>query len=166
MLGVLAERRRRRRNAERLLADRNVDPEPAERRVQALVEGRDREPVVERERLELPAVGPDDEPVVDEVEVDLEGHAGRRVHPARRQPAHVDVERDVPPVVARGGRGHPHLADDLRPQVQRVLRRLPLLERERRELPLRPHGVSPGADQSARSDATTAKATAVTGTAR
>ena len=51
----------------------------------------------------------------------------------RRQPAHIDEEGRVPPVVTWRRRGHPHLADDLRPQMQRVLRRLPLGERQWRE---------------------------------
>ena len=42
-------------------------------------------------------------------------------------------ERHVPPVIERRGRGKPHLADDLGPEVERLLRRFPLGERERRE---------------------------------
>ena len=48
-------------------------------------------------------------------------------------PAYVDKEGRVPPVVSRRRRDHPHLADDLRPQMQRVLRRLPSGKRQRRE---------------------------------
>ena len=93
--------------------------------MQLLVELGDGEPVDERERLHLPSVRRDDQAVIDEVEVDLEGDAVLRMHAARRQPAHVDVQSDVPPVVPWSGGGHTHLADDLRPQVQRLLRLLP-----------------------------------------
>ena len=109
VLGVLGERRRH-RDAERLLADRDVDAEPPQARRGAARRTPRPRARRERERLRCTAARPHDEPVVDEVEVDLERHAGRRVHAARRQPAHVDVERHVPPVVARRRRGQPHLA--------------------------------------------------------
>jgi hypothetical protein len=98
--------------------------------VQLRVEVGDREAVAE---LEAPfrARRLDDEPVVDEVEPDLEPGAVGRVQQPRGQAAHVDVQRHVPPVVLRRQRGHLDLADDLDPEVERVLRRLPLLERQR-----------------------------------
>ena len=51
-----------------------------------------------------------------------------RGHAARRQSAYVDVERNVPPVVAGSRRSHTYLPDDLKPQVQRRLRVRPLSE--------------------------------------
>ena len=112
---VVRGERCRRRQPERRLANRDVDPEPAQSCVQRIVEGGDREPLDECELLGSTPIRPHDEAVLDKVEVDLEGHAVRRVHAARRQPANVDVERSMPPVVARSGRGHAHLADDLDP---------------------------------------------------
>ena len=56
--------------------------------------------------------------------------AARRVHAPCRQPANVDVERRVPPVISRCRGRHPDLAHDLDPEVKRVLGRLPVLERE------------------------------------
>src|SRR4029077_7143747 len=67
----------------------------------------------------------DHEPMVDEVEGDLEGDAARGMQPARGQATDVHIQGDVPPVVPGGARGHPHLADDLHPEVERLLRRLP-----------------------------------------
>ena len=145
MLAVLRERSRH-RHAEGLLADRDVDAERREGCVQLLVELGDREPVDELERLHFATVGRDHQAVIDEVEVDLEGDTSARVQATRRQPAHVDVERDVPPVVAWRGGGHPHLADDLRPQVQGLLRLLPRCQRKLGELPSRlrhDHGPQP-----------------------
>ena len=126
--GVLAvvRERRRHRHAERRLADRDVDPEPRERRVQLLVELGDGEPVDELERLDLAAARRDHEAVVDEVEVDLERDAvaaragGASSARARRRRA----ARATSGCAARVD-AMPHLADDLRPEMQRVLRRLP-----------------------------------------
>ena len=116
-----------------LLEDWNVDLQPSERRVQLLVEVGDGEPVGKLERLHIASVGRDNKAVIDEVEVDLESDAVFCVHAPGRQATHVDIERDVPPVVSRRGRGHAHLADDLRPEVQRVLRFLPLSQRKFRQ---------------------------------
>jgi hypothetical protein len=55
------------------------------------------------------------------------------MHPSRRKPADVDVQRRVPPVVARRHRRELDLPDDLRPEVQRDLRRFPVGQRYRRE---------------------------------
>ena len=96
---ILRERRRH-RHAERLLLDLHVDPELAEQRVEAGIELRDGQSVAELERLRATVGRSHGHGVIDEVEGDLE----RRVvvmQPSRLQPAHVDVERDVPPVVAR-----------------------------------------------------------------
>ena len=54
----------------------------------------------------------DDQAVPQEVEVDLEVPAVEG-HAARRETRRGDVQRDVPPVVARRGDGEPDLADDL-----------------------------------------------------
>ena len=136
---VVCRKWRGRLQPERQLADRDVDAEPKQDLVQLRVESRDGEPVDEGKRLHRAAVRADDEAVVDEVEVDLEGRAARRVQSASRQSADVDVERHVPPVISRRRRGHPHLADDLRPEVQRVLRRLPLFERQRWQVRVAAH---------------------------
>ena len=85
----------------------------------ATVELGDREAIRERERLDLAAMRADDEPVVDEVERRVEGDA-LVAHRLRAEPAGIDAEGDVPPVVARRRRRELHLADDLRPEVERV----------------------------------------------
>src|SRR5438067_5277971 len=123
-------KRRRHRHPERRLADRDVDAEPRQERVQARVELGHREPVHEPERLDRAAARLDDETVLDEVESDLEARAVLVVHAPRRQPPHVHVQRNVPPVIPRSSGRQAHLADDLHPEVQRVLRGLPLCERK------------------------------------
>src|SRR5471032_3005196 len=137
-------KRRRHRHAKRLLADCNVDATTSEEVMKLAVEGGDRQPVCKRERLDLTAVGPYHKAVVDEVEVDAEGDASL-VHPPRRQPTDVDVERDVPPVIVGRRRGQLDLAYDLGPEVQCVLRPPPFVVGKRRELdePTRDHGSSP-----------------------
>jgi hypothetical protein len=77
----------------------------------------------------LAAVGPHDQQVVDQVEVVLEAHLAL-VKPAGGQAAHVQVQGDVSPVVAGRGGGQLDLADDLGPQVQGGLGRLPGLQRK------------------------------------
>jgi len=72
-----------------------------------------------------PLVRRDYQPVFDEVEVDLEADAAGRVHRRVVNPPDVNVERDVPPVVPGSGGGHANLADDLHPQMQRLLGCLP-----------------------------------------
>jgi hypothetical protein len=129
VLGVLPERRRQRLHAERLLVDLDADVELAEDAVETRVEVRDRETVRERKRAPLPIRSPDEELVADEVERDVERRAGVSER-AARQPADVDVERCVPPVVARRSRREAHLPHDLRVQVQRVLRRAPVGDAE------------------------------------
>ena len=71
--------------------------------------------------------GTDLETMIGEVELDLQV-VGVGRHPARREPSDRRPEGHVPPVVAHRRERQPGLADDLCPQVQRVLRRLPLLE--------------------------------------
>jgi hypothetical protein len=91
------------------------------------VEGRNREAVSEREGIHLPATRAHDEFVGDEVEGDVEVVVFG-AEAARRQSSCVDVQRGVPPVVLWWRRRQAHLADDLCPEVERVLRRLPRLE--------------------------------------
>jgi hypothetical protein len=67
--------------------------------------------------------------VVDEVEVDLEGRVSF-VQPSGGEAAHVDVEGNVPPLVARRRGREADLAHDLAVEVQRVLRRPPVDEVE------------------------------------
>jgi hypothetical protein len=128
MLDVLGEGRRH-RNPVRLGLDRHLDPEADEEREETLVERGDREAVGERKGFDVAAARAHDELVGDEVESDVEV-AGRGTKAARRQPSCVDVQRGVPPVVLRRRRGQAYLADDLHPEVKRVFRRLPRLERE------------------------------------
>jgi hypothetical protein len=99
VLAILGERRRH-RQAEGRLADRDVDSEPVQLRVQLPVELGHGEPVVKLERVDVATVRRDRQPMIDEVEHDLEADPVR-VHAARRQPPYVQVEGDVPPVVAR-----------------------------------------------------------------
>jgi hypothetical protein len=131
---AILRKRRRHRDAERALGDADVDAQLVQGGVDLAVELGDGQSVDQRERAHLAATGFHDQGVVDEVEIDLKRDALRRVHGARRQSAHVDVERHVPPVVARRGGRHPDLADDLRPQVQRLLGGFPVLQRQRREM--------------------------------
>src|SRR5438045_5920900 len=72
VLAVLGERRLH-RHAERLLVDRDIDSELAQRRMQARVEVGDRETVDEVERPHTAVMGANEQRVVDEVEVDLKG---------------------------------------------------------------------------------------------
>ena len=115
------------RKSERLLPDLDVDAEPPEGGMQEGVEVGDARAELEAARATVG--GADDERVVDEVERDVIGRL-LLMETARGQAAHVDVERDVPPVVARRSRGEPDLADDLAVEVERVLRRAPVGEVE------------------------------------
>jgi hypothetical protein len=126
VFGVFAERRRH-RDTERLLKNRDVDAQVAEGLVQVGVEPRNRHAAREREGLDPPVPTLHDESVVDEVERDLE--LGFPVVEATRgQAANVDVERRVPPVVARRRRGQADLAEDLAVEVERILGRAPVCE--------------------------------------
>ena len=115
---VVGRERRGHRDAERHLADLDVDPEAAEHGVQAPVELRDVEPVVQAERLAAPAGGADHHGVVDEVERDVEAGAPVAERPGGES-ADIDVERDVPPMVVRCRRGQPNLPDDLAVELKR-----------------------------------------------
>src|SRR6185312_5760632 len=59
-----------------------------------------------------------DEPVCDEIELHLEDLAPER-NRRGTEPTGRHVERDLPAVVEPGSEREPHLAHDLRPQVQR-----------------------------------------------
>jgi hypothetical protein len=93
--------------------------------VEAGVELRDRQPCAERERRGSAVRRPDDHGVIDEVDRDLERRVAM-MQPPRREPADVDVQRHVPPVVARRRGGQPDLAEDLAVEMQRVLGRAPV----------------------------------------
>src|SRR5438034_4034556 len=70
--------------------------------------------------------------MIDEIDGDLERRLTMMQAP-RRQPAYVDVQRDVPPMVA-GCRGRqPDLAQDLAVKVQRVLRVAPVDQMQLRQ---------------------------------
>ncbi len=131
MLAILGERRRH-RHAERLLLDPNVDSELAQHLVKAGVEVGDRDTVGEVERPAAAVVGAYEQCMVEEVEVDLKGGVFV-MQPPGREAAHVDVERRVPPVVARRRGCNAYLADDLAVQVQRVLGRTPVGQVELRQ---------------------------------
>jgi hypothetical protein len=124
VLHVLGKRRRH-RDAEGLLLDLDVDVQLPEQRVETGVEVGHGQAVAELERPRATVGRADDHGVADEVERDLE----RRVvvvQPPRGEAAHVDVQRDVPPVVAWRGARQSDLADDLAVEVQRVPRRAPV----------------------------------------
>ncbi len=131
VLHVLGKRRRH-RDTERLLLDLDVDAELGKQGVEAGVEVGDGHPVAELERLVAPVTGLHTQGVIEEVEPDLEGRPAMMEAP-RREPANVDVQGDVPPVIARCRRGEPDLAEDLGVQVQGVLRRAPVGEVQLRE---------------------------------
>ena len=112
-----------------MLLDLDVDSELAQRLVEPVVEVGDRDAVGELEGADATVVRAHDERVVDEVEVDLE-RRGVVVQPPRREPADVDVERGVPPVVPRRRGRETDLPHDLAVEVQRVLGRAPVGEVE------------------------------------
>ena len=87
-----------------------------------------------RERDVVRAAVADAEPqhVRAEVELEVERAAVLARHARGRQPARGDVERDVPPVIDERRQRQADLAGDLRPEVQRVARFAPFVERERR----------------------------------
>ncbi len=131
VLEILGKRRRH-GDAERLLGDLDVDVELAEQRVEAGVELRDGQSATQLERPGATVSRPDDHRVIDEVDRDLE-RGVVVMQPPRREPSHVDVQRDVPPVVARRRRGQPDLADDLAVEMQRVPRRAPVGQMQLRQ---------------------------------
>ncbi len=124
---VLAIVRERSRDwqSERLLLDLDVDAELVEDLMKARIEVGDGDAVGQVERAGAAVVGANEQRVVDEVEVDLECRV-LVVEPPRRQAAHVDVERCVPPVVPRCCGRESDLADDLAVQMERVLSRAPV----------------------------------------
>ena len=112
---------RGRRDAERFLFDVDVDAPFAECGMDAGIEVGDRHSAADVERLGAIVAGAGNQGVVDEVDRDLEGRIAMVQAPGD-EAAHVDVQRGVPSVVARGGSGQPDLAEDLAVQVQSVLR--------------------------------------------
>jgi hypothetical protein len=137
--GVLSVGRERggHRHAVGVLADGDVHAQPRQQLVEPAVEAGHRQPVVEPEGSLLATVGPHDQQVVDEVEVDLKADL-TVVQPAGGQATDVQVQGHMPPVVAGRGGGQLDLADDLGPQVQGRLGRLPRLQRQLGQL--RPRG--------------------------
>ena len=66
------------------------------------------------------------------VEVDLKRFAAGMGHGRGREPPGGDVQRHVPPVVDQRPVHHADLAHDLRPQLEGVAGRLPLVDGQRR----------------------------------
>ena len=89
-------------------------------------------PGLERDRAPFPVCCRDVEAVVQEVEVDLEAAPALVGDRRCRQPGGAHIKRHVPPVVDDRRVGHADLADDLRPQVQGVSCRRPVVNRQRR----------------------------------
>jgi hypothetical protein len=100
--------------------------------VEAGIEVRDRQSPAELEGLRATVSRPDDHGVVDEVDRDLERRVAMMQAPCR-ETADVDVQRDVPPVVARWRRRQPDLADDLAVEMQRVPRLAPVGQMQLRQ---------------------------------
>ena len=96
------------------------------------IEVRDGQSAAELERPGATVGRPDDHGVIDEVDRDLERRAVV-MQPPRRETSHVDVQRDVPPVVARRRGRQPDLADDLAVEMQRVLRCAPVGQMQLRQ---------------------------------
>ena len=117
----------------RNLPNGHIDAESTQSGVKLLVEFGHRQAVEQRERLDLAAVRSDHQAVINEVELDLERGTTRSVHPPCCQASHIDIEGSVPPVVSRIRGGKAHLPNDLKPQMQCVLRVLPLFQRQLRE---------------------------------
>ena len=116
---VIVWERRRGRHAERRLADLDVEAEPPEQSRAASRRtwrrrGRRRARTTRRRRLVAKTSR------WSMKSKSISKSTPSRVHAPRRQAADVDVERNVPPVVRGARRRHPHLAHDLRPEVQRV----------------------------------------------
>jgi len=106
--------------------DLGVDAQLGQGAEQLGVEVRARRALGEREARAGAVAGHHVEAVVEQVERDL--HVAGAVaggHRPGRQPARGDVQRHVPPVVARRRERHADLAGDLGVAVQRLLRRLP-----------------------------------------
>ena len=102
----------------RLAVDRDRDAEAGQRVQHVAVEFRDRHRL-EHDLAEVAVAGAHPQHVIDEVEIDLEG--ARAVGDRRRgEPARGDVERHVPGMIEPGRAREPDLADDLRPQLQRL----------------------------------------------
>ncbi len=83
----------------------------------------------ERERLDPPVAGLHDQPVLDEVEHDAEG-ARAEGDRRGREPARRHVKCDVPPMIDSRCQRQADLADDLRPQMERVAGLAPVGERQ------------------------------------
>jgi hypothetical protein len=132
VLGVLGEWRGH-RNPEWHGLDLRLDPEPGQEREQTLVESGDRETVGKWNGVDLPAARAHDKLVGNEVEGHVEV-AALGAKSARGQPSCFDVKRCVPPVVLQWRRSQSHLADDLRPEMERFFRQLPLLELKLRQI--------------------------------
>src|SRR6266849_6251371 len=103
--------------------DGNLDVEFGERRAQLAEELRNRL-WREHELTEVPVAGSYPQHMVDKVEIELEG-AGAVRDRRGRQAARGQVQRHVPGVVEPRRLRQAYLADDLRPQMQRLAGILP-----------------------------------------
>src|SRR5919106_1720661 len=86
-----------------------------------------RQSVPELKRSRATVGGLDDQGVIDEVDRDLERCAAMMQTPCR-EPANIDVQRDVPPMVARRGGREPDLSEDLAVEMERVFRPAPVAQ--------------------------------------
>ena len=66
------------------------------------------------------------------VDQDLERPAIMEKWPGRQSPR-IDIQGDMPPVVSRRGRGGPNFPDDLREDMERLLSRTPICDRDGRK---------------------------------
>src|SRR6185312_2423021 len=98
----------------------------------AVIEVRDRDSAGERKRPRATICRANDQGVIDDVDRDFEGRLAV-MQAAGGEPAHVDIQRSVPPVVPRRGRGEANLAEDLTVEVQGVLGRAPVVHMELRK---------------------------------
>ena len=111
--------------------DAHLDPERVEPREVGVVERVHRHPA-ERQRLGAPLVAAEHDRVLDEVELHVDGALALQERRRRREPARRDAERGVPPVVLGRRQRERGLPDDLRPHVERAVRRPPGVERQLR----------------------------------
>ena len=93
----------------------------------------------QRKTLDAAVIPGDAQLVVDKIEQNVEGALAAAVL-RRHQAARVDAEGRVPPMIDERRAGEPHLAGDLRPQLQRVAGLAPRVERQVGPVRIPAHG--------------------------